>query len=118
MFIVSNVELVTAACKSGIVGSFPSLNGRHTEDFEAMLQKVQASLDDFRATHPDKPLAPYAVNITVRILGSERSQRDIAALKRYKVPIVITSVGNPRPVVDEVHDYGGLVFHDVVSMKH
>ena len=118
MFLVSGQELVIAACKSGIVGSFPSLNFRTSEDFEQALIKIETELADFRAANPGASVAPYAVNMTIRIVGSDRFKADLDALKRHRVPVVITSVGEPSPVVDVVHGYGGVVLHDVTTVRH
>ena len=111
MFLVSGLPLVAACCAAGIVGSFPALNARSTAELDAMLD----ALDAQRAT---PGTAPYAVNLTMRLRGSERFESDLAAVVRHRVPVVITSVGDPAGVVDVVHGYGGVVLHDVVSLRH
>lgn len=116
MFIVSGTKLVIECCKNGIVGSFPSLNGRTAEDFEAMLKEVTSSLKEFEETTGVKP-APYAVNIIVN-RTNPRVQEDLMLCLKYKVPILITSLGAVKQVVDVVHSYGGLVFHDIVKKRH
>lgn len=109
MFLVSNPELVLACCRSGIVGSFPALNQRESSGFKAWLEEIAAGLDD--------QCAPYAVNLIVH--GSNpRLQADLALCVEHRVPLVITSLGAVKEVVDAVHSYGGLVFHDVTTRRH
>ena len=109
MFLVSNPQLVLACCNSGIVGSFPALNQRDSGGFKAWLEEIQAGLD--------ANSAPYAVNLIVH--GSNpRLQADLAICVEQRVPIVITSLGAVKDVVDAVHSYGGLVFHDVTPRRH
>jgi len=109
MFLVSNPQLVLACCNSGIVGSFPALNQRESSAFKDWLQEIEAGLDS--------AAAPYAVNLIVH--GSNpRLQADLAICVEQRVPIVITSLGAVKEVVDAVHSYGGLVFHDVTTRRH
>lgn len=109
MFLVSNPQLVLACCNSGIVGSFPALNQRDSSGFKDWLQEIDAGLDS--------AAAPYAVNLIVH--GSNpRLQADLAICVEQRVPIVITSLGAVKDVVDAVHSYGGLVFHDVTTRRH
>lgn len=109
MFLVSNPQLVLACCNSGIVGSFPALNQRDSSGFKGWLEEVEAGLDS--------TAAPYAVNLIVH--GSNpRLQADLAICVEQRVPIVITSLGAVKEVVDAVHSYGGLVFHDVTTRRH
>lgn len=109
MFLVSNPQLVLACCHSGIVGSFPALNQRESSGFKAWLEEIEEGLD--------KQSAPYAVNLIVH--GSNpRLQADLAICVEHRVPIVITSLGAAKEVVDAVHSYGGLVFHDVTTRRH
>jgi len=109
MFLVSNPQLVLACCNSGIVGSFPALNQRDSSGFKDWLQEIEAGLDS--------DAAPYAVNLIVH--GSNpRLQADLAICVEQRVPIVITSLGAAKEVVDAVHSYGGLVFHDVTTRRH
>jgi nitronate monooxygenase len=117
MFIVSGPELVLAQCKAGIVGSFPALNARPVEVLEQWLQRITTELDEYRAKHPDKPVAPYAVNQIVHH-SNDRLQHDVEMCVKYKVPIVITSLRAPNEVVDAVHSYGGIVMHDVINIRH
>ncbi len=117
MFIVSNPELVIAQCKAGIVGSFPALNARPEPVFEEWLQRITSELDAYRKANPDKKVAPFAVNQIVHP-SNARLQHDVELCAKYKVPIQITSLHAPEQVVEAAHSYGGLVFHDVINLKH
>lgn len=109
MFLVSNPQLVLACCNNGIVGSFPALNQRESSGFKDWLEEIEAGRCD--------TAAPYAVNLIVH--GSNpRLQADLAICVEQRVPIVITSLGAVKEVVDAVHSYGGLVFHDVTTRRH
>ncbi|HLW40022.1 MAG TPA: nitronate monooxygenase, partial [Brumimicrobium sp.] len=116
MFIVSGTKLVIEACKNGVVGTFPSLNGRTSEDFEKMLIEITSELKKYEEESGIKP-APFGVNIIVN-KTNPRVQPDLMLCVKYKVPIVITSLGAVKDLVDVVHSYGGLVFHDVVKKRH
>ncbi|HTO39196.1 MAG TPA: nitronate monooxygenase family protein [Brumimicrobium sp.] len=116
MFIVSGTKLVIEACKNGMVGTFPSLNGRTPEDFENMLIEITTELKMFEEETGKKP-APYGVNIIVN-RTNPRVQTDLMICAKYKVPLIITSLGAVKELVDAVHGYGGLVFHDVVKKRH
>jgi nitronate monooxygenase len=117
MFIVSNPALVIAQCVSGIVGSFPALNARPAERLDEWLREITAALADFRAANPGAKVAPFAVNQIIHH-SNDRLRHDIEACVRHRVPIVITSLRAPDEVVPVVHGYGGLVFHDVISVRH
>jgi nitronate monooxygenase len=117
MFIVSNPELVIAQCTAGIVGSFPALNARPAEELEAWIERIESALAAFREANPGAKVAPYAVNQIVHATN-ERLRHDLEVCVRRRVPIVITSLRAPDEVVPAVHGYGGLVFHDVVSLRH
>lgn len=117
MFLVSGPELVSACCKAGVIGSFPSINARTPELFERWLQEIEAALANARATTPEKPVAPYAVNLIMHPTNGRRDT-DLAILARYRVPLVIASVGNPAPAVGTVRGYGGKVFCDVATVRH
>ncbi|CAN7300251.1 nitronate monooxygenase family protein [Pseudomonas sp. LjRoot71] len=109
MFLVSNPQLVLACCNNGIVGSFPALNQRESSGFKDWLEEIEAGRSE--------TAAPYAVNLIVH--GSNpRLQADLAICVEQRVPIVITSLGAVKEVVDAVHSYGGLVFHDVTTRRH
>ncbi|HAN67283.1 MAG TPA: nitronate monooxygenase, partial [Halieaceae bacterium] len=116
MFIVSNPDLVIAQCKAGIVGSFPALNARPAEQLDVWLEKITRELAAWNAEHPDTPAAPFAVNQIVH--GSnDRLQHDLEMCVKYKVPIVITSLGAKEMVNEAVHSYGGIVLHDVINNR-
>ncbi|MEM7279388.1 MAG: nitronate monooxygenase, partial [Pseudomonadota bacterium] len=117
LFIVSNPELVLAQCKSGIIGSFPALNARPQPELADWLSRINDSLAEERETFPDKKIAPYAVN-QICHASNTRLAADMETCVRFKVPIVITSLRPPTEVVDAVHSYGGLVFHDVINVRH
>jgi nitronate monooxygenase len=114
MFIVSVPELVIAQCQAGIVGSFPSLNARPAEEFEKWLKRIEDELARHDAGHPDRPAAPFAVNLIVH-KSNDRLARDLELCVRYKVPIVITSLGAREDVNQAVHSYGGIVLHDIIN---
>ena len=117
MFLISGPELALACCKEGIVGSFPALNQRTSEGFEDWLIQMNEELDTFRSTNPDVTTAPYAVNLIVH-RTNPRWQADLELCVKHKVPIIITSLGAASQVVEAVHSYGGVVFHDVTNQKH
>jgi nitronate monooxygenase len=110
MFLVSDPGLVIACCKAGVIGSFPSLNLRTLDEYEAWLDQIIAALG------PDD--APWAVNLIVHPQTNPRLYPDLELTVRKKPPLVITSFGAVPDVVDAVHSYGGLVFHDVISVRH
>jgi nitronate monooxygenase len=117
MFIVSNPDLVIAQCTAGIVGSFPALNARPADQLEEWIERIETELAAYQAAHPAAKVAPYAVNQIVHATN-ERLQHDMEVCVRRRVPIVITSLRAPDEVVPAVHSYGGLVFHDVISLRH
>jgi nitronate monooxygenase len=123
MFLVSGVDLVVEACKAGIVGSFPSLNARTADGFAEMLTSIESRLSEYRRNVPGSIVGPYAVNLVVRQnwtdeSGSNRSESDLDVVVRHRVPLIVTSVGNPSAVVGAIHDYGGKVYHDVIHLQH
>ncbi|MDH1657686.1 nitronate monooxygenase family protein [Pseudomonas mosselii] len=111
MFLISNPRLVLACCANGVVGSFPALNQRDSAGFKAWLEEIEVGLAELQAP------APYAVNLIVHPTNP-RLQADLALCVEHRVPIVITSLGAVKEVVDAVHSYGGLVFHDVTTRRH
>ncbi|WP_194791239.1 NAD(P)H-dependent flavin oxidoreductase [Pseudomonas sp. UFMG81] len=111
MFLISNPQLVLACCANGVVGSFPALNQRDSAGFKAWLQEIEAGLAQLQAP------APYAVNLIVHPTNP-RLQADLTLCVEHRVPIVITSLGAVKEVVDAVHSYGGVVFHDVTTRRH
>jgi nitronate monooxygenase len=117
LFIVSGPELVIAQCKAGIVGAFPALNARPQPVLDEWLERITTELDEFASANPDVPVAPYAVNQIVH-QSNDRLRQDVESCVKFKVPIVITSLRPPAEVVEAIHSYGGLVFHDVISVRH
>ena len=117
MFIVSGPELVIAQCLNGVVGSFPALNARPADQLDIWLTRIKAELAAAKAADPARKIAPFAVNQIVHA-SNDRLQHDMEACVRHQVPIVITSLRAPDTVVKAVHSYGGLVFHDVTTIRH
>lgn len=111
MFIVSGPELVIAQCKSGVIGAFPALNARPEATLDEWLVRIKAALA------ADPQAAPYAVNQIIHP-SNTRLQHDMALCVKHEVPLIITSLAAPTAVVPRVHAYGGLVFHDVISVRH
>jgi len=117
MFIVSTPRLVLAQCKAGIVGSFPALNARPAAQLDDWLAEITEELASFRRANPHAKVAPYAVNQIVHA-SNNRLEEDVARCVKHKAPIVITSLRPPAEVVAAVHGYGGIVFHDVINLRH
>jgi nitronate monooxygenase len=117
LFIVSGPELVTAQCKAGIVGSFPALNARPAEVLDEWLIRINADLEQYKAEHPNAIVAPYAVN-QICHGSNDRLAQDMETCVKHKVPIIITSLRPPAELVEAAHSYGGVVFHDVINVKH
>lgn len=114
LFIISGPELVIAQCKAGIVGSFPALNARPATLLDEWLHQIREELDAHDARHPDRPAAPFAVNQVVNKM-SKRLDADMEACARHKAPMIITSLGAREDVNQAVHDWGGVVYHDVTT---
>ncbi len=117
MFIVSQPPLVLAQCLAGIVGSFPALNARPKELLDQWLTLLSAELAAARRAEPSRKIAPFAVNQIVHH-SNDRLDHDLALCVKHRVPMIITSLRAPGEVVKEVHAYGGLVFHDVINVRH
>jgi nitronate monooxygenase len=117
MFIVSGPELVIAQCQAGIVGSFPALNARPQSMLSEWLKRIKDELGQYAEEHPGEPVAPFAVNQIVHA-SNTRLYEDMETCVEHQVPIIITSLRPPEDVVSAVHSYGGLVFHDVISLRH
>ena len=117
MFIVSNPNLVIAQCISGVVGSFPALNARPAEMLDEWITSIEIALAERRRTQPQAKTAPFAVNQIIH-QSNDRLDRDLDVCMRHRVPIIITSLRAPTDVVKRVHEYGGAVFHDVISIRH
>jgi nitronate monooxygenase len=116
LFIISNPKLVIAQCKAGVVGSMPALNARPAEQLEEWLIEITEALEAHNRTHPDKPAAPYAINQIVH-KSNDRLEHDMAMCVKYKVPIIITSLGAREDVNAAAHSYGGIVLHDIINNK-
>lgn len=117
MFLVSTPQLVISACKNGMVGSFPALNIRPQEKLDEWLTEIETELARFKQENPEKKVAPFAVNQVVHPSNS-RLMADHELIKKHKVPMVITSQGDPTEIVKDVHSWGGIVFHDVIKSDH
>ena len=114
MFIVSNPKLVIAQCTAGIVGSFPALNARPVAKLDEWLHEVTEALASWNRDHPDRPAAPYAVNQIVH-RSNDRFEHDMEVCAKWKVPIVITSLGARVELNEAVHSWGGITLHDVID---
>ncbi len=117
LFIVSNPDLAIAQCTAGVVGSFPALNARPASALDAWLTRMERELADWDAAHPERPAAPYVVNLIVH-KSNPRLEHDLDAVVAHRVPIVITSLGAREDVNAAVHAYGGIVLHDVATLEH
>lgn len=117
LFLVSVPELVIAQCKAGIVGSFPALNARLKEQLEEWIVAIKTELAAYQKANPGKPVAPFAVNQIVHA-SNDRLEHDVAVCAKHQVPIMITSLRPPAEVVRAAHSYGGVVLHDVISVRH
>lgn len=117
MFLVSDPNVVAESCISGVIGTFPALNQRTTEGFVEWLDTIEDRLGEYDKENPEAPAAPYGVNLIVH-RSNERLQADLEVCVERKVPIIITSLGAAKEVVDAIHSYGGLVFHDVTNRYH
>lgn len=116
MFLVTGPDLVREACKAGIVGALPRQNARSLEQFEGWLADIRAALDAHRAENPDAKIGPMAVNLATRFNEDELKEH-LAICKRYGVEIIISATGDPSELVKRVHEWGGKVFHDAVSLR-
>lgn len=114
LFIISNPKLVIEQCKAGVVGSMPSLNARPAEQLEEWLAEITETLAAYDKAHPERPAAPFAINQIVH-KSNDRLEHDMAVCAKYKVPIVITSLGARTDVNDAVHGWGGIVLHDIIN---
>ena len=116
LFIISNPKLVIAQCKAGVVGSMPALNARPAEQLEEWLIEITEALAKHNQDHPDQPAAPFAINQIVH-KSNDRLEHDMALCVKYKVPIIITSLGAREDVNAAAHSYGGIVLHDIINNK-
>ena len=117
LFIISNPDLVIAQCKSGVMGSFPALNARPQNVLEEWIIRIKEELESYQASNPEAKVAPFAVN-QICHNSNNRLFGDMELCVKHQVPIIITSLRPPEEIVTEAHSYGGLVFHDVISVKH
>ncbi len=117
MFTISNPELVVNQCKSGIIGSFPALNAREPESLDDWIKRIKDDLEDYKHNNPNKIVAPFAVN-QICHKSNKRLMSDMETCVKNKVPIIITSLRPPDDVIDAAHSYGGIVYHDVISVRH
>ena len=117
LFIISNPKLVLAQCKAGVVGSMPALNARPAAQLEDWLIEITEGLAAHNAAHPESPAAPFAINQIVH-KSNDRLEHDMALCVKYKVPIIITSLGAREDINAAAHSYGGVVLHDVINNKH
>ena len=116
LFIISNPDMVIAQCKAGIIGSFPALNARPGPVLEEWLKRITSELAEYDSKNPDRPSAPFAVNQIVH-KSNDRLQHDIDMCVKYKVPVIITSLGAQESLNKAIHSYGGIVLHDVINQK-
>lgn len=114
MFIISNPKLVIEQCKAGIVGSMPALNARPSSQLDEWLHEITEELEAYNKKHPDKPAAPFAINQIVH-RSNKRLEQDMEIIMKYKVPIIITSLGAREEIYEAAHSYGAVVFHDVID---
>jgi len=117
LFIISHPTLTIAQCKAGVVGAFPALNARPQSQLDEWLAEISETLRNHDASHPDRPAAPFAVNQIVH-KSNRRLEQDLMLCVKYKVPIVISSLGAVPEVNEAIHSYGGIVLHDVINNRH
>jgi nitronate monooxygenase len=117
LFIISGPELVIAQCKAGVIGSFPALNARPQQVLEEWIVRIKTELAEYQEQNPDAKVAPFAVN-QICHASNDRLMDDMATCVKHEVPIIITSLRPPAELVEAAHSYGGLVFHDVINVRH
>ncbi len=117
LFIISHPALTLAQCKAGVIGAFPALNARPESQLDEWLAMITEDLADYNARHPERPAAPFAVNQIVH-MSNKRLEHDLMLCVKYKVPIVISSLGAVPEVNAAVHSYGGIVLHDIINNRH
>ena len=117
LFLISVPDLVIAQCKAGIIGSFPALNARPQHVLEEWIVRIKTELTEYKKQNPDKKVAPFAVN-QICHGSNDRLQGDMEICVKHEVPVIITSLRPPLEVVEAAHSYGGLVFHDVINVRH
>ncbi len=117
MFLISNPELVIAACVNSVIGAVPALNQRTTEGLDAWLTQIESALQKAKTENPQAKIAPYAINLIVNA-ANPRLQADLEICVKHKVPVIITSLGLREEIINAVHAYGGLVLHDIATLHH
>ena len=116
LFIISNPRLVIEQCKAGVIGSMPALNARPASQLDEWLAEITETLAAYNRAHPDKPAAPFAINQIVH-KSNDRLEEDMALCVKYKVPVIITSLGAREEINQAAHSYGGVVLHDIINNK-
>src|SRR5438876_3947249 len=116
LFIVSGPELVIAQCKAGIVGSFPALNARPVEKLDEWLTRIENELGEYKALHPEKKVAPYAVN-QICHASNDRLMKDMETCVKHKAPVIITPLRPPQEIGEAAHSYGRAVLHDAINVQ-
>jgi nitronate monooxygenase len=116
LFIISNPKLVIEQCKAGVIGAMPALNARPASQLDEWLAEITETLAGYNRDHPEKPAAPFAINQIVH-KSNDRLEHDMALCAKYKVPVIITSLGARTDVNDAVHGWGGVVLHDIINNK-
>ncbi|WP_087972434.1 NAD(P)H-dependent flavin oxidoreductase [Oceanobacillus rekensis] len=116
MFLISNPKMVISACESGIIGSFPALNARTKDILDEWMEEIKLELEKKRTENPDNNIAPWGINF-ISHKSNKRFFEDLELIQKHQPPIVITSLGDPSPVVEIVHEYGGIVLSDVINIK-
>ena len=117
LFLVSGPDLVIAQCKAGVIGAFPALNARPQHVLDEWLTRINTELAEYKELNPDAKVAPFAVN-QICHGSNDRLMQDMETCVKHKVPIIITSLRPPSEIVEAAHSYGGLVYHDVISVRH
>ncbi len=117
LFIISHPALTLAQCKAGVIGAFPALNARPESQLDEWLAMITEDLAHYNARHPERPAAPFAVNQIVH-MSNKRLEHDLMLCVKYKVPVVISSLGAVPEVNAAVHSYGGIVLHDIINNRH
>jgi nitronate monooxygenase len=115
MFLVSGPDMVSAACRAGVVGALPRQNARGIDVFEQWLRQIRSDIDEFVAVHPQARIGPLAVNLATRF-SDDDLDANLALCERFGVEIVISATGNPTALAKRVHDWGGVIYHDVTDM--
>lgn len=117
MFLVSGPDLVIEACKNGVIGAFPTANCRTVEQLDEWFTQIYQQLHTFASSHPDLRVAPPCANLIVH-RSNRRLTEDLELVRKHRIELVIASVGSPHAIIEPIHDYGGVVFADVASMRH